>query len=92
MRLACRQQHLRAGGGRRSYGSFTTGTAPGWKTTAWQEGVQYVRFTNVTVRAGQPVTLTVLPGEGGYAVISGLQYCACGAIGPGGDPSGRPAI
>jgi len=71
---------LAAGG--QSYGSLTTGTAPGWNTTVWQEGVQYVRFTNVTVTAGQPVTITVLPGEGGYAVISGLQIARVATSAP----------
>jgi hypothetical protein len=55
------------------YGSLTTADAPGWDSLVWQEGVQYVRFTNVVVSPGQVVTLTVLPGDSGYAILSGLQ-------------------
>ncbi len=39
----------------------------------WTEGLQYVRFTNVLVNAGQPLVLTVHPGVGDGALISGLQ-------------------
>ncbi|MFZ0829018.1 MAG: LamG-like jellyroll fold domain-containing protein [Verrucomicrobiia bacterium] len=39
----------------------------------WTEGVQYVRFSNVQITGGQPLVLTVQPGIGGYATISGLQ-------------------
>ncbi len=42
----------------------------------WTEGVQYARFTNVQVSAGQSLTLTVRPGGSGYAVISGMQIAA----------------
>jgi len=37
------------------------------------EGVQYVRYTNVLVHAGQPLVLTVSPGIGGYATLAGMQ-------------------
>jgi len=39
----------------------------------WQENVQYVVLRNVTVAAGQTATITVKPGGGGYALISGMQ-------------------
>ena len=39
----------------------------------WQAGVQYVRFTNIVVSTGQPLVLTVHPGIGDGALISGLQ-------------------
>ncbi len=42
----------------------------------WAAGVQYARFTNVSVAVGQPLVLTVRPGLDGYAVISGLQLSA----------------
>jgi hypothetical protein len=42
----------------------------------WTEGVQYARFTNVQVSAGQSLTLTVRPGVSGYAVISGMQIAS----------------
>ncbi len=56
-----------------SYGSQANLNGPGWNTVVWQQGVQYVEFQNVVIGAGQGVTITVLPGDGGYAVISGLQ-------------------
>ena len=42
-------------------------------TPVWMEGVQYVRYTNVQVHAGQPLVLTVSPGVGGYASLAGMQ-------------------
>ena len=44
----------------------------------WQESRQYVRFGKVVVQAGEAVTLTVLPGLEGYAVISGMQLVRTG--------------
>jgi len=55
-----------------SYGTETT-AGPGWGSTVWQQGVQYVTFSGVPLGLGQTVTLTVLPGESGYALISGMQ-------------------
>jgi hypothetical protein len=55
-----------------SFGSRTT-AGPGWDSLVWQDGVQFVKFTNVTIAAGQVVTITVLPGASGYALLSGLQ-------------------
>ena len=58
------------------------GTSYGVKTTAdpafngvpvWTEGVQYARFRNVAVGAGQPLVLTVRNGVSGYAILSGIQ-------------------
>jgi len=49
----------------------------------WQEGKQYARWTNALVGAGQPLVVTVRPGTGGYAIISGLQIKgATGGIEP----------
>jgi hypothetical protein len=59
--------------GSESYGPETTTNGPGWLSSVWQEGVQYVEFTNVNVPDGQTVTITVEPGGGRYAVLSGLQ-------------------
>ena len=56
-----------------NYGVKTTLDQPVINPTVWQEGRQYVSFRGVSVGAGQGVTLTVLPGVGGYAVISGMQ-------------------
>jgi hypothetical protein len=58
--------------GGQSYGSQTT-AGPGWSSSIWQQGLQYVEFQGVSVAAGQVATIIVLPGPGGYAVISGLQ-------------------
>ncbi len=69
-----------------SYGNEATTNGPGWLSSTWKEGVQYVEFTNVSVDAGQTVMITVEPGAGGYAVLSGLQ------IVPVGPPSPRAAI
>ncbi len=58
--------------GGQSYGSQTT-AGPGWSSAVWQQGLQYVEFQGVNITNGQVATITVLPGSGGYAVISGLQ-------------------
>jgi uncharacterized repeat protein (TIGR01451 family) len=44
----------------------------------WKEGVQYVQFTNVQVHAGQWLVLTVSPGPGTYACLSGMQVAQVG--------------
>jgi len=64
--------------GSQDYGSAATTNGPGWDSPLWQEGVQYVEFTNVMVPAGQPVSITVQPGTSGYAVLSGLQVACVG--------------
>ena len=64
--------------GSQNYGSAATTNGPGWDASLWQEGVQYVEFTNVMVPAGQPVSITVQPGAGCYAVLSGLQMAYVG--------------
>jgi len=52
----------------------STTTSSSWTNSVWAEGTQYVRFQGVTVAsAGDTVTLTVLPGSGGYPLINGLQ-------------------
>lgn len=56
-----------------SYGPKTCYANPIVNPPVWQEGVQYVRFTNVVVSAGQPLVLTVHPGVGDAALIAGLQ-------------------
>ncbi|PWU17791.1 MAG: hypothetical protein C5B50_10595 [Verrucomicrobia bacterium] len=53
----------------------------------WKEGVQYVRFRNVQVAAGQALVLTVRPGTFGYAVISGFQILQTGTGSSGVPPS-----
>jgi len=56
------------------YGILSTTNARISNPIAWQEGVQYVVFRGLQVtNVAQSFTLTVVPGPGGYAVISGLQ-------------------
>jgi hypothetical protein len=57
------------------YGTESTTTSPGWNTTNWQAGQQYVLFENVAV-SGQPLVITVKPGSTGLAVMNGLQLLA----------------
>ncbi len=45
---------------------------PAVNPPVWTEGKQYVRFSDVALNSSNLV-LTVLPGSGGYAIISGLQ-------------------
>ena len=59
--------------GLRVYGVKTTLVQPVINPLLWQEGRQYALYRGVLVGAGQGVTLTVRPGVGGYAVISGMQ-------------------
>lgn len=39
----------------------------------WQQGVQYVKFSNVSIGLDQALTVTVSPGLSGVASISGIQ-------------------
>ena len=61
------------------YGSEATINGSGWLSAVWQEGVQYVEFTNVSVVAGQTIAITVEPGASDYALLSGLQMALLGA-------------
>jgi len=62
-----------------SYGSEATTNGPGWLSSVWQEGVQYVEFTNVVVLPSQTITITVQAGNFEYyAVLSGLQIAYLG--------------
>jgi hypothetical protein len=65
-----------------SIGSAATINGVGWDSPVWQEGVQYVEFPNVSVAAGQTVTIYVKPGASQYAVISGLQIAPAGMTSP----------
>ena len=59
-----------------SHGIQTTRDNIRTNPPGWTAGIQYARFTNVSVALGQPLVLTVRPGLDGYAVISGLQLSA----------------
>jgi hypothetical protein len=65
---------LSAGGA--NYGTRPLPNGPVVNPVVWQEGLQFVVFRNVQVAGGQPVVLTVKPGGGGYATISGLQLAS----------------
>jgi hypothetical protein len=59
-----------------SYGSEATTSGSGWLSPVWQEGVQYVEFTNVSVSVGQTITITVENGTWTDSVIAGLQIAS----------------
>jgi choice-of-anchor C domain-containing protein len=71
------------------YGTKSTTTSPGWNTTGWVEGQQYVRFQNVEV-SEQPLVITVKPGSTGLAVMNGLQLLAVSATPPPPPPTPTP--
>jgi len=54
-------------------GPKRTSADPGWNTTNWQNGVQFVLFTNVPVASLQPLVVTSQPDASDLAVINGLQ-------------------
>jgi len=56
-----------------SSGIATTTNGAGWLSPVWQEGVQYVEFTNVSILTGQTLDVFSSPGLNDYAVIAGLQ-------------------
>jgi hypothetical protein len=61
--------------GPQSYGNEADTIGPGWLSWMWQEGIQYVEFTNVFVAAGQPVYITAQPADN-FALVSGLQIAS----------------
>src|SRR5580658_4234982 len=64
--------------GFKDYGTEATTNGAGWLSPCWQEGVQYVEFTNVNIFAGQSATITV---QGG-SMVSGLQMALVGPPAP----------
>jgi hypothetical protein len=59
--------------GPQSYGLEATTTGTNWDSPVWQEGTQYVEYTNMSVAAGQVITVTAEPGAGVNSTICGLQ-------------------
>ena len=59
-----------------SQGERATLNGPGWKSPVWQEGVQYVRFPNVCVAAGQTINIEVKLGGSRYACFVGMQIAS----------------
>jgi hypothetical protein len=50
---------------------------------AWQQGVQYTLFQSAAVTSpGQPLVVNVRPGQGGYAIIAGMQITASSSAAP----------
>jgi Cohesin domain/Bacterial Ig domain len=68
--------------GSATFPTEATTNGAGWDSPIWQEGVQYVEFTNIPVGAGQIVTILDEPGVGGYACISGMQILSSGSSAP----------
>jgi hypothetical protein len=64
-----------------SYGLRHSFENPVVNPPTWTEGVQYARFRNVSVPAGQAVVLTVRPGVFGLATISGIQIAQSSGTG-----------
>ncbi len=78
--------------GAMNYGTRTCIENPVVNPPVWQPGVQYVRFTNVVVNAGQPLVLTVHPGVGDSALIAGLQIALSSLTNALPPPPVAPAI
>ena len=57
--------------GATTYPLESTINGAGWLSTNWQEGIQYVEFTNVSVGAGQAVMIVA-------DYLSGLQMASSG--------------
>jgi hypothetical protein len=75
-----------------SYGTNTCYGLPVVNPPTWTEGVQYTRFTNVLVNAGQPLVITAHPGMGDAAQISGLQIALSSLTDALPPPTGAPSI
>src|SRR5882724_4492494 len=65
-----------------SYGSEPLPNGPFTNPVVWQEGLQYVTFRAVQVTNASVITLTVRPGAGGYATLSGMQIAQVDAPPP----------
>lgn len=55
------------------YGIKICGEYPVSNPPVWTEGIQYARYTNVQVAAGQNLVITAHPGHYNVATIAGLQ-------------------
>jgi hypothetical protein len=65
------------------YGTNSTVVGPGWDTTGWQEGMQYVEYTNVTItNPGTALTLTAFEDGAGYSILNGLQIASFSQTAP----------
>lgn len=72
----------------KDYGIQTCHDAsPNSAPLAWQQGVQYVLFTNVILGSSQTLTVSIKPGTSGAAVISGLQIASAYHLPPAAPPT-----
>jgi len=70
-----------------NYGPQTShDISPSLTPLAWQQGVQYVLFTNVIVGSGQTLSVSINPGTNGAGVISGMQIASAYHLAPAGPP------
>jgi hypothetical protein len=71
-----------------SLGERATPSVPGWNTTNWTEGQQFVRYTNVPVEADAPLVLLAKPGAHWFGMINGLQLRYDGPLSAQINPAG----
>lgn len=58
--------------GEQSFGRKTTAVTADWRNLPWQEGVQYLRFSDLPI-GELPVQIIARPGTTGLAIINGFQ-------------------
>ena len=56
-----------------SRGVKATSSKPGWNTTSWTDGVQYVAFRNLVLSEGEALRIVSMPDAVPQAFINGLQ-------------------
>lgn len=58
-------------------GQYSTANSADWQQSSnWVLGLQYVKFTNIHLNAGDRASLEVIPNASTYAFINGLQISA----------------
>ncbi len=67
-------------GGRECGVKATSTYGSAWASSNWDEGEQYVRYRDVGVEAGQPVTIVAAHDSAGYANLNGLQIVCKGPL------------
>ena len=73
-----------------SQGSKRTTTRPGWNTTNWVEGLQYVRFDDVPVYQDHPLVLVSYPDAIPVALLNGVQLVQVNDTPVGTPPTNTP--
>ena len=64
-----------------SLGTQATTTGPGWDTTVWKEGDQYVRFTEVVGESGSELVIRVSKGGYNEGYLAGVQLMRGSPVG-----------